>query len=97
GYVPFTIVNFLLTIGGVLLVDRKGRKFLLSVGTTGIILSLVCTGLLFRQTESLRVDSKSAVQSMVTADQKIALTYDQKLAETMLSTAGDAAQRIGSS
>ncbi|MGA9504286.1 MAG: MFS transporter, partial [Terriglobales bacterium] len=60
GYVIFTIVNFLMTIGGVLLVDRKGRKFLLSVGSAGIIVSLVCTGLLFRQTESLRVDSRQA-------------------------------------
>ena len=51
GYVLFTIINFLVTIGGVMLVDRKGRKFLLSVGTAGIIVSLVCTGLLFRQTE----------------------------------------------
>src|SRR3984957_16231108 len=42
GYVLFTIVNFLMTIGGVLLVDRKGRKFLLSVGSAGIILSLLC-------------------------------------------------------
>ena len=65
GYVIFTIVNFLTTIGGVMLVDRKGRKFLLSLGTAGIILSLVCTGLLFRQTESLRVDSRAQVQSMV--------------------------------
>jgi MFS family permease len=97
GYVIFTIVNFLLTIGGVLLVDRKGRKFLLSVGTAGIILSLVCTGLLFRRTESLRVDSSSAVQSMVTADQKVSLSYNQKLAGTLLGPAGDSAQRIGSS
>jgi MFS family permease len=96
GYVIFTIINFLVTIGSVLLVDRKGRKFLLSVGTAGIILSLVCTGLLFRRTESLRVDSRSAVQSMVMADQKIALTYNQKLAETLLSPTGDTAQRIGS-
>jgi len=96
GYVIFTIINFLVTIGSFLLVDRKGRKFLLSVGTAGIILSLVCTGLLFRRTESLRVDSRSAVQSMVTADQKIALTYNQKLAETLLSPTGDTAQRIGS-
>jgi SP family myo-inositol transporter-like MFS transporter 13 len=95
GYVLFTIVNFLTTIGGVLLVDRKGRKFLLSVGTAGIILSLVCTGLLFRQTERLRVDSKFPVQSMVDAAQKITLTYDQKLAQTLLSSAGDAAQAIG--
>jgi SP family myo-inositol transporter-like MFS transporter 13 len=99
GYVLFTVVNFLMTIGGVLLVDRKGRKFLLSVGTAGIILSLVCTGLLFRKTELLRVDSRSSVQSMVTADQKITLTYNQTLAEILLSTSlgttGDAAERIG--
>src|SRR6202049_3411832 len=69
GYVIFTIINFLVTIGSFLLVDRKGRKFLLSLGTAGIILSLVCTGLLFRQTERLRVDSRSPVQSMVKSDQ----------------------------
>ena len=86
GYVLFTIINFLTTIGGVMLVDRKGRKFLLSVGTAGIILSLVCTGLLFRQTERLRVDSRSPVQSMVKPDQTVTLTYDQKLAEKLLST-----------
>ena len=99
GYVLFTIVNFLMTIGGVLLVDRKGRKFLLSVGTAGIILSLVSTGLLFRKTERLRVDSRGPVQAMVTADQKVTLTYNQKLAETLLGTSlgttGDAAERIG--
>jgi MFS transporter, SP family, solute carrier family 2 (myo-inositol transporter), member 13 len=94
GYVLFTVVNFLVTIGGVMLVDRKGRKFLLSVGTTGIILSLVCTGLLFRQTERLRVDSRSQVQSMVESDQKITLTYDQKLTGTLLNAGGDSA-RLG--
>jgi len=66
GYVLFTIVNFLMTIGGVLLVDRKGRKFLLSVGSAGIIVSLICTGMLFRRTESLRVDSRDGVQAMAT-------------------------------
>ena len=92
GYVLFTIINFLTTIGGVMLVDRKGRKFLLSVGTAGIILSLVCTGLLFRQTERLRVDSRSPVQSMVKPDQTVTLTYDQKLAEKLLSTTNTAPQ-----
>jgi MFS transporter, SP family, solute carrier family 2 (myo-inositol transporter), member 13 len=95
GYVLFTVINFLVTIGGVMLVDRKGRKFLLSVGTAGIIVSLVCTGLLFRQTERLRVDSRAPVQSMVNADQKITLTYDQKLAATLLLAGGDTARRIG--
>ena len=95
GYVLFTIINFLTTIGGVMLVDRKGRKFLLSVGTAGIILSLVCTALLFHQTERLRVDSRSPVQSMVTSEQKVRLIYDQELAGTLLNSSGDAARRVG--
>jgi SP family myo-inositol transporter-like MFS transporter 13 len=95
GYVIFTVVNFLMTIGGVVLVDRKGRKFLLSLGTAGIIASLVCTGILFRQTESLRVDSRSSVQSMVSADQKITLAYDKNVADKLLSAAGTA-EKTGS-
>jgi MFS transporter, SP family, solute carrier family 2 (myo-inositol transporter), member 13 len=94
GYVLFTIVNFLMTIGGVLLVDRKGRKFLLSVGSAGIIVSLLCTGVLFRRTERLRVDSRAAVQSMVDGEQKITLLYDEKTAATLLG-AGDAGKAIG--
>jgi MFS transporter, SP family, solute carrier family 2 (myo-inositol transporter), member 13 len=94
GYVLFTLVNFGMTIGGVMLVDRKGRKFLLSVGTAGIILSLICTGLLFRQTESLRVDSSSTVQSMVTADGKLSLLYNQQSANTLLTASGDAGRAI---
>ena len=95
GYVLFTIVNFLMTIGGVLLVDRKGRKFLLSVGSAGIIVSLVCTGFLFRRTESLRLDSRDAVQSMVDENQKVSLLYDQKAANRLLLAKGDAGQAIG--
>jgi len=94
GYVLFTIVNFLTTIGGVLLVDRKGRKFLLSVGTAGIIVSLLCTGTLFHLTEKLRVDSREALQSMVGAGQKVALLYDEKTAGTLLDGSGDAGKAI---
>jgi MFS transporter, SP family, solute carrier family 2 (myo-inositol transporter), member 13 len=95
GYVIFTIVNFLVTIGGVVLVDRKGRKFLLSLGTAGIILSLICTGVLFRQTESLRVDSKSAMQSMVGPEQKLTLVFDQKRADWLVNASGDLGKGIG--
>jgi SP family myo-inositol transporter-like MFS transporter 13 len=95
GYVLFTIVNFLMTIGGVLLVDRKGRKFLLSVGSAGIIVSLLCTGVLFRRTEKLRVDSRDAVQSMVDAEQKVTLLYDEKTAAMLLGASGDAGKAIG--
>jgi MFS family permease len=88
GYVVFTIINFAVTFGGVVLVDRKGRKFLLGIGTAGIIVSLICTGILFLGTERQRVDTKSAVQSMVTPDQKLTLLYDEGLAARLLTATG---------
>ena len=96
GYVVFTLVNFLVTLGGVMLVDRKGRKFLLALGSAGIIVSLISTGLLFGRTEKLRVDSRDGVQSMVTADQKLTLVYDERVADRLLRVAGTAAQAMGS-
>ena len=57
---------------------RKGRKFLLSLGTAGIIVALVCTGLLFRQTEKFRVDVNGAVQAMVRPDQSLSLEYNSR-------------------
>jgi MFS transporter, SP family, solute carrier family 2 (myo-inositol transporter), member 13 len=97
GYVLFTIVNFLTTIGGVMLVDRKGRKFLLSVGSAGIIVSLVCTGILFRRTEKLRVDSRNATQTLVDAGQRVSLLYDEKVADRLLEASGDAGKTMASS
>ena len=83
GYVAFNIINFLVTFGGVVLVDRKGRKFLLALGTAGIIVSLACTGVLFLRGERLRIDAKDAIQSMVPADQKLSLLYDNGLATSL--------------
>ncbi len=94
GYVLFTIVNFLMTIGGVLLVDRKGRRFLLSVGSAGIIVSLLCTAVLFRRTEKMRVDSRQAVQSIADASQKVTFVYDEKTASALLAASGDAGKII---
>lgn len=88
GYVLFTFLNFFFTIGAMQLVDRKGRKFLLSLGSAGIIVSLICTGVLFRKTESQRVDARNAVQAMVASDQKLALLYDAKAADGLLGGAG---------
>ena len=73
GYFIFTIINFLMTIGAVLLVDRRGRKFLLSLGTAGVIVSLLATAFIFRQTEARRVDVKDAVQSTVIASNQTAV------------------------
>jgi SP family myo-inositol transporter-like MFS transporter 13 len=91
GYVIFTLMNFVLTIGGVLLVDRKGRKFLLSIGSGGVIVSLVLTALLFRVPEKRRVDARNAVQSMVSADEKVFLRYDAKTAADLLTATGTSA------
>ncbi len=87
GYVVFTIINFVVTFGGVMLVDRKGRKFLLGVGTAGIILSLICTGTIFLGTERLRVDARNAVQPMVTTDQTLKLLYNEATAAKLLNAA----------
>jgi SP family myo-inositol transporter-like MFS transporter 13 len=94
GYVILTIVNFLMTIGAVVLVDRKGRKFLLTLGSAGIIVSLVCAGIVFNRTEKLRVDCQDAVQAQVSTDQKLALAFNQDVAARLLATRGDAGARI---
>jgi len=86
GYVVFTFVNFFITLIGVALVDRKGRKFLLGIGTAGIILAMLFTGILFRRTERLGVDSRAAVQSMAAPDQTARLVYNQELAAKLLQT-----------
>jgi MFS transporter, SP family, solute carrier family 2 (myo-inositol transporter), member 13 len=84
GYVILTIVNFTVTMGGVALVDRKGRKFLLSLGTAGIIASLLCVGFVFRNTETQRVDCRDAAQALVTKDQKLTLSYNAELAAQLM-------------
>ena len=91
GYVILTMVNFLCTIFGVMLVDKKGRKFLLSLGSAGIIVSLLCVGLLFHNAEKSRVDVKGAVQAMVTTDQKVSLPFDEAAAAQLLGVKTSAA------
>lgn len=95
GSVIFNLVNFLATPIAVFLVDRKGRKFLLSTGTAGIIVSMVCVGLLFLNTEKTRVDIKDKLQSMVSADQSLALTFNQETATNLLPAS--ALQRLNAS
>jgi len=88
GYLIFQIINFLVTLCGVMLVDRKGRKFLLSLGTGGIIVSLVSTGILFLGNERQRVDVRSAMQSRVTAEQNLSLSYSAQAADQLLKESG---------
>jgi len=89
GYLVFQIINFSVTFLGVMLVDRKGRKFLLAVGTGGIIISLIGTGILFLGNEKHRVDARSTVQARVSGDQKLTLTYSGAVADQLLKESGN--------
>jgi MFS transporter, SP family, solute carrier family 2 (myo-inositol transporter), member 13 len=85
GYVAFTCVNFLMTIVGMMLVDRKGRRFLLTVGTSGIVLSFVCVGILFLRTEKQSIDCQNLIQAKVDANQQVTLRFDPSEAKRLLS------------
>ncbi len=94
GYVVLTCVNFLLTMGGVMLVDRKGRKFLFKLGTVGILFSLIAAGALFLGPERLNVDCRDAVQPLAKADQTLALSFNAPEASRLLAAHGDAGRAI---
>ena len=84
GYVIFTMVNFLATTIGMVLVDRKGRRFLIMMGTSGMIVAMVGVGMLFRATEKLSVDCRDAVQAMVGPGQELTLRFDPAEASKLL-------------
>ncbi len=88
GYVVFTICNFLATMIGMTLVDKKGRKFLLSLGTGGVILAMLVVGLLFRGTEKQGIDTRELVQTQVAADQSLKIQFDSKTAANLLASTG---------
>jgi MFS family permease len=88
GYVILTVVNFTMTMVGVALVDRRGRRFLLILGTSGIIVSLLSVGFMFLKTEKLNVDSSGLVQTMVSPNQELTLRFDQAQAAKLLTANG---------
>ncbi len=89
GYVILTVVNFLMTIGAIALVDRKGRKFLLSVGSAGVIVSLLAVGIIFHQTEVQRVDVKDAMQAQVnSSNQTVVVEFNDVSAAIFLVPSG---------
>jgi len=96
GYVAFTFVNFLMTIGGMALVDRKGRKFLFILGTSGITVSLIVVGSLFLTTERLNLDCRGIVQSLVKPDQTLSLSFNPSEAKNLLAATGYTGDKISS-
>lgn len=86
-YLVLTAVNFLATIIGVVLVDRKGRRFLLSLGTTGILAALLWAAVLFHRTERTEADCRAAVQALVEDKRSLKLEFDGAMAERLLARA----------
>jgi SP family myo-inositol transporter-like MFS transporter 13 len=88
GYVLFTSVNFLMTMIGMTLVDRKGRRFLLILGSTGIMMSLLVVGALFWSTERSDLECQRAVQSLVGPSQELTLSFNKEEAGRLLKASG---------
>ena len=88
GYVIFTAVNFLMTIVGINLVDRRGRRFLLIVGTSGIMVSLIATALLFHSEEKHDLEVGSAVQALVKNSDQLKLSFSPQQAAALLKAGG---------
>jgi hypothetical protein len=65
GDVALKLLNALMTVLAVVLVDRKGRKFLLMLGSGGIVVSLLAAALLFRSAESGQSDAGAALAQRI--------------------------------
>ncbi|MYM67996.1 MFS transporter [Pseudoduganella sp. FT55W] len=68
GDVALKVLNALMTIVAVVLVDRKGRKFLLMLGTGCIVTALLAAGLLFRSAEAEQRDVRPMLQAQIQSD-----------------------------
>ncbi|WP_229506906.1 MFS transporter [Pseudoduganella rivuli] len=66
--VGLKVLNAVMTVAAVALVDTRGRKFLLMMGSAGIVVALVAAGLLFRSAEGTQRDVTALVQAAVVND-----------------------------
>jgi MFS family permease len=66
--VAIKLLNAVMTVVALLLVDRKGRKFLLMLGSGGICVALLGAAMLFFKAEQGRLDVQPRIQQMVLAD-----------------------------
>jgi MFS family permease len=95
-----TVVNVVFTILALFLVDRKGRTYLLKIGTGGVIISLCLCAVVFNRFESQAKDVTNIITSKVSADgltymveplnnipQRLTVVYDNGNGSTMTSAA----------
>lgn len=62
------VVNSIMTVIAIFLVERKGRVFLLSLGTGGIIVALLLLSAMFYRFESRQMDVRGDIAAMVRGD-----------------------------
>lgn len=87
GDLSIKALNCLMTLVAVALVDRKGRKFLLMLGSGGIVISLGLAGLLFLTVEQGQSDARQFFQERVSNNSLDVTVDDQFIRRAILSTA----------
>ncbi|HZZ40237.1 MAG TPA: MFS transporter [Acidobacteriaceae bacterium] len=85
GDVVVKVLNSVMTLVAVALVDRRGRRFLLRIGTGGVVVALLAAGLIFYSIETRTSDVRSTLQSAVSGD---SLTLPLSSATLPAETAG---------
>lgn len=65
GDVVVKCLNCAMTLVAVALVDRKGRRFLLRIGTAGIVIALGAAGFIFLHIDSRAANVQSTIQAAV--------------------------------
>jgi MFS family permease len=65
GFTTIMTLNCVMTLAGAALVDKVGRKFLLKMGTIGIIVTLVSTALVYRTFESKQAIVSDKISGMI--------------------------------
>ncbi|MGX9190399.1 MFS transporter [Stenotrophomonas sp. Ker107b] len=91
--VAIKLLNAVMTVVALVLVDRKGRKFLLMLGSGGITLSLLAAALLFVQSERGRLDVQAALQQQVSGT-TLSLPLDAAQWQRLDGNAGTAPQQL---
>ena len=91
--VAIKLLNAVMTVVALLLVDRKGRKFLLMLGSGGITLSLLAAALLFVQSERGRIDVQAQLQHQV-AGSSLSLPLDAARWQQLDGNAGSGPQQL---
>jgi MFS family permease len=76
GDVVVKVLNCVMTVVAIALVDKKGRKFLLKIGTGGVVLSLLGCAILFHAFESRRADVRVEVRQAIRGN-RVALPLNQ--------------------